>query len=415
MSTAASSPPGRRPAPSSVEVEIQGGHAGQLRRANLERVQAFVMDRRGPFTRAELIEATGLSAPTVGRLVRDLIRGGLVRGVGSGPSRGGRPPFSMEFNARHGFVATIVLGLARTRLAVADLRGERLAQETLPLPKAPSPREMLEEIAAALRSLLQDAGVPGERLLAVSVASPGLVDPATGTVVALAPSLGHWSDVMVGPILADALRVPVHVENDVNLAVVGEHWKGAARDHATCAYIDVGRGIGAGILVDGALHRGHHLMAGEIAFMCLDPGHAGEAFGDRGCLETLAGLDALAARWPGARGDADRWVDELYDAVRAGDREAGAAVEAAATLVGIAAANLSLVIDPSLVVVGGEVAPDGSPFLDHVRRTAARIVPTPTAIVASALGEEAALWGGLLTATAHARAGLRPGASPGRA
>jgi glucokinase len=414
MSDAASSPPGRRSTPSSVEVEIRGGHAGQLRRANLERVQTFVMDRRGPFTRAELTEATGLSAPTVGRLVRDLIRSGLVRGVGAGPSRGGRPPFSMEFDARHGFVAAIALGRVRTRLAVADLRGERLAQETLSLPKGPGPRATLEGVAAALLSLLDHAGVPEGRLLAVSVASPGLVDPATGTVVALAPSLGHWSDVMVGPILGDVLGAPVHVENDVNLAVVGEHWKGAARDHATCAYIDVGSGIGAGILIEGALHRGHHLMAGEIAFMCMGPDHVDGDFGDRGCLETLAGLDALAARWPGAR-DSERWVSDLYDAARAGDRAAVAAVDAVATLVGIAAANLSLVIDPSLIVVGGEVASAGSLFIDSVRRTAARIVPAPTAIVASALGEEAALWGGLLTATARARGGLLPRASPGRA
>jgi predicted NBD/HSP70 family sugar kinase len=411
MAAAASSPPGRRPTPRSIEVEIRGGHAGQLRRANLERVQVFVMDQRGPFTRAELTDATGLSAPTVGRLVRDLIRGGLVRGVGSAPSRGGRPPFSMEFNARHGFVGAIGLGLARTRLAVADLRGERLAHEVMSTPNAPAPREMLEEIAAALRSLLHHAGVPGDRLLAVSVASPGLVDPATGTVVALAPSLGHWSDVMVGPILGEALRVPVHVENDVNLAVVGEHWKGAARDHATCAYIDVGRGIGAGILVDGVLHRGHHFMAGEIAFMCMDPAHVEGDFGDRGCLETLVGLEALAARWPGARGDGHGWISELYDA----DREAVAAVEAAATLVGLAAAHLSLVIDPSLIVVGGELAPAGSSFVEYIRRTVARIVPTPTAIVTSALGEEAALWGGLLTATAQARARLLPRAIPGRA
>jgi predicted NBD/HSP70 family sugar kinase len=406
MSPAASDPPGGRP--THAIAQIRGGHAGHLRRANLERVQAFVMEQRGPFTRAELIEATGLSAPTVGRLIRDLIDGGLVLGIGSGPSRGGRRPFWMEFNARHGFVAAIGLDPARTRLAVGDLRGERLAHRALSTPKAADPPEILEGVAAALRSLLHDAEVPGERLLAVSVASPGVVDPATGTVVALAPTLGHWSNVRAGPILSDALCAPVHVENDVNLAVVGEHWRGAARDHATCAYINVGRGIGAGILIEGALHRGHHLMAGEIAFMCMGPEHVDADFGDRGCLETLAGLDALAERWPYARGDAEPWVSELYDAARAGNREAGAAVEAVATLVGIAAANLSLVIDPSLIVVGGEVALADSPFLERVRRTAARIVPTPTAIVASALGEEAALWGGLLTATAHARARLRP-------
>jgi predicted NBD/HSP70 family sugar kinase len=412
MSPATTHP--HRPHATHTSTEIRGGHAGDLRRANLQRVQAFAMDHEGPFTRAELIRATGLSAPTVGSLVRHLISRGLVLEAGSAPSRGGRRPFSMEWNARYGFVAAVALGAGTTQLAVGDLRGERLAHRSIPTPRDLDPPGLLERIGAALRSLLHEAGVPEERLLAVCAASPGLVDRETGTVVALAPGLGHWSNVQVGPILTGELGVPVRVENDVNLAVVGEHWKGAARGHDTCAYIHVGAGIGAGILVDGRLHRGHHLMAGEIAFMCMAPRHVDEDFGDRGCLETLAGLEALAARSSRARGDGDGWLADLYDAARAGEPEAGAAVEEVATLVGIAAANLSLVIDPSLVVVGGDVPLPGSPFVEHVQRTAARILPTPIPIVASLLGEEAALWGGLLTATAYAREQLRPETRPGR-
>src|SRR5512132_4540884 len=104
-------------------------HATHLRGLNLERVLNVAMDRPDSFTRAELIEATGLSAPTVGSLVSHLIRSGVVRELGAGPSRGGRRPAFMEFNARHGYVAGIDLGPTRTRLSVADLRGERLAHE----------------------------------------------------------------------------------------------------------------------------------------------------------------------------------------------------------------------------------------------------------------------------------------------
>ena len=315
--------PQNRPHATHTSTEVRGGHAGDLRRANIERIQAFAMDHSGPFTRTELIRATGLSAPTVGSLVRHLIGRGLVLDAGAGPSRGGRRPIFMEFNAAYGFVAAIALGAGPTQLAVGDLRGECLAHRSIPTPRDLEPPALLERIAAALRSLLRDSGVPDERLLAVCAASPGLVDRETGTVVALAPGLVHWSNVTVGPILTGELGVPVRVENDVNLAVVGEHWKGAARGHDTCAYIHVGTGIGAGILIDGRLHRGHHLMAGEIAFMCMAPRHVDEDFGDRGCLETLAGLDALATRSSRARGDGDGWVADLYDAVargRAGGR-----------------------------------------------------------------------------------------------
>ncbi len=116
-------PSARQPA-THASAEIRGGHTGHLRRANLERVQAFVMDHPGPFACAELMKATGLSAPTVGKLVKQLVQRGLVRDLGVGPSRGGRRPSLMEFNARYGFVAAISLGVAKTQLAVADLRGD---------------------------------------------------------------------------------------------------------------------------------------------------------------------------------------------------------------------------------------------------------------------------------------------------
>jgi predicted NBD/HSP70 family sugar kinase len=389
--------------------EIRGGHAGHLRRLNLERVQAFAMDHPKPFTRAELIQATGLSAPTVGSLVSHLIRRGLVTDLGPGPSRGGRRPSFMEFNARYGFVAGIALGPSRTQLAVADLRGERLAHLVMPTPSELDPPALLSRIATATRGLMREAGLPPDRLLAIGAGAPGVADFERGMVVALAPNLKGWSNVPMGAILRAALGAPVVVDNDVNLAVLGERWRGAARGHDTCAFILVGTGIGAGIVLEGVLHRGHRFMAGEIALMCMGPQYVDRDFGPRGCLETLAGLRALAMRWPRHSGDdPERWVAELFHAAQGGDRRAQKAIEEVATLIGIAAANLSLVLDPSLIVLGGAVPSQGALFVRQVQRTVDRIVPGPTEIVVSALGEEATLWGSLLVATTEARERLRP-------
>jgi predicted NBD/HSP70 family sugar kinase len=389
--------------------EIRGGHAGHLRRLNLERVQAFAMEHPNPFTRAELIQATGLSAPTVGSLVSHLIRRGLVRDLGPGPSRGGRRPFFMEFNARYGFVAGIALGPTKTQLAVADLRGERLAHLVMPTPSDLDPPTLLSRVATAARSLLREAGVPPDRLLAVGAGAPGVVDRERGLVVALAPNLKGWSNVPMGALLKAALGAPVVVENDVNLAVLGERWRGAARGHDTCAFILVGTGIGAGIVSEGVLHRGHRFLAGEIALMCMGPQYVNKDFGPRGCLETLAGLKALAARWSRRAGDdPEVRVAELFAAAQGGDRQALKAIEEVATLIGIAAANLSLVLDPSLIVLGGAVPAQGTLFVQRVQGIVDRIVPAPTEIVVSALGEEATLWGSLLVATTEAREHLRP-------
>jgi len=395
-------------APSAPGGEMRGGHAGHLRRLNLERVQAFAMDHAGPFTRAELIQATGLSAPTVGSLVSHLIRRGLVKDLGPGPSRGGRRPFFMEFNARHGFVAGIALGATQTQLALADLRGERLAHLVMPTPANLGPRALLTRIVTATRGLLREAGVPPDRLLAVGAGAPGVVNRERGTVVALAPNLKGWSNVPMGAILRSALGTAAVVENDVNLAVLGEHWRGAGRGHETFAFILVGTGIGAGIVSEGVLHRGHRSLAGEIGLMCMGPQYVERDFGTRGCLETLAGVKALARRWPRRSGDPDRDVVELFEAARRGDRQALRAIDDVATLIGIAAANLILVLDPSLIVLGGKVAVQGTPFVDQVQRTVGRIVPGPTRIVVSTLGEEATLWGSLLVATTEARERLRP-------
>jgi len=384
-----------------------GGDSGHLRRLNLDRVLLVAMDRADSFTRAELIEATGLSAPTVGSLVSHLVRSGVVRELGTGPSRGGRRPSFMEFNARHGYVAGIDLGPTRTRLSVADLRGEPLAHRIVPTPAGVRADALRSRMAAVVRAMMREAGAPPERLLAVTAGAPGVVDYERGMVL-LAPNLDGWSNVPVREILERALDAPVVVENDVNLAVLGEHWRGAARGHGTCAFLFVGTGIGAGVLIDGELHRGHHFMAGEIAVMCMGPQFVDVDFGSRGCLETLAGLQGLAARWPrSARGDPARWMAELFEAAQKGDRAARHAVDETARLIGIAVANVGAVVDPSLIVLGGALFAQADPLVHEVRKVVRRIARAPLEIVVSALGKEAPLWGSLLVASREARRHVR--------
>lgn len=373
----------------------------------MDRLLTAVMERSSPFTRAELIKATGLSAPTVGSLVSHLIRSGVVRDLGAGPSRGGRRPSFMEFNAHHGFVAGIDLGPTRTRLAVADLRGEPLAHRIVPTPVGLGPNALLSRLAACVRALMKDAGVAADRLLAVGAGAPGAVDCDRG-MVALAPNLEGWSRVPMQEILQRALGAPVVVENDVNLAVLGEHWRGVARGHDTCAFIFVGTGIGAGVLIDGQLHRGHHFMAGEIAVMCMGPQFVDVDFGSRGCLETLAGLKALASRWPrSAQADPALWLAEMLEAADGGERRARRALDETARLIAIAVANVGAVLDPSLIVLGGALFVQAEPLVAEVRKTVGRIARTPLQIVVSTLGKEAPLSGCLLIAANEARARLR--------
>jgi predicted NBD/HSP70 family sugar kinase len=245
------------------------------------------------------------------------------------------------------------------------------------------------------------------RLLAVAAGAPGAVNAANGTVT-LAPNLRGWSRVPMKRILQAALGTPVTVENDVNLALLGEHWRGAARGHDTCAFIFVGAGIGAAILIDGHLHRGHNYMAGEIALMCLGAEYVDVDFGARGCLETLAGLEALAARWPrSGNGDLDGRVSELIAASGSGDEEARRAIRETGRLIALGVGATVTVVDPSLIVLGGGLLDRADVLFQEIRATVQRIVRTPVEIVPSALGEEATLSGALLVASREARHRLR--------
>jgi glucokinase len=378
-----------------------------VRRLNLERVLAAAIAHDGEFTRAELITATGLSAPTVGSLASTLIRVGLLNELGTGPSRGGRRPARMQFNALYGFVAGVDIGPTRTRLGLADLRGQLLAHRIVSTPLNVDPPTFLRKLADDVGALVKETHLSPGRLLAVSAGAPGAVDPRRGMVVALAPNLKGWSEVPVETILRGALGVPVVVENDVNLAVLGEHWKGAARGHDTCVFLYFGTGIGAGIMVNGHLYHGHHFLAGEIGLMCMGPQFIDADFGSHGCLETLSGLGALKTQWHGEAADSPDWVSDLFRAASSGDLVARKTVDDAGTTLGIAAANVCSVLDPSLIVIGGSLAAQGDALVDRVRGIIGKVIPTPPSVVASELGKDAPLWGCLLLATHEARAGLR--------
>jgi predicted NBD/HSP70 family sugar kinase len=389
--------------------DAEARHPRQLRQVNMDRVLAAAIGRPGPLTRAEITAATGLSAPTVGSLSAALVKLGLLSELGRGPSTGGRPPHAVQFNARFGLVAGIVLGEATTRLAVADLAGETLAATEAVTPLDDGPEPLLAWMSERIRDLLSDARVPRERpLLAVSAGLPGAVDRERGTVVGLMPGFRSWEGLPVGASLGQQLGAPVVLENDVNLAVLGEYGRGAAQGHDTCVFIFLGVGIGAGILIGGELHRGHHSLAGEIAVMCMASEAVAGNLGSRGWLETFVGLDTIVRRWrPDAPGEMREQARALLQAVRAGDAGALQALDDAATLIGMAAAHVSLVIDPSLLVLGGPLLANGSEVLERVRAVVSRINPRPPKVVRSTLGEHAMLTGSLLVATQEARGRLR--------
>jgi glucokinase len=371
---------------------------GLLKRLNMLTLLELVRTS-GETSRAELARRSGLSPPAVSALVAKLVRAGLLIEEGTGESRGGRPPTLLRFNAHFGYVLGADLGGTRVRVALADLNGDFLAHAEEPTRKAPPRvRAVVEQIVRLSRQVVEMAGVRWRQVKAMAIGAPGITDVESG-LVRHAPNLPGWRDVPLRRLLEEALRLPVHVDNDVNMAVLGEHWRGVARGRQNVVFIAVGAGIGAGLLINGALYRGATHAAGEVGYMLLDPKALWQEFRELGFLELRASGPALAAR---ARQVMQRSrlsdAKAIFEAARQGDVAAQRVVEEAIEYLGTAVANLATVLDPEMIVLGGGVSLAGEVLLDPIRAAIERTVPARPAVVVSALKDQAQLYGAVFSA-----------------
>lgn len=380
-----------------------------MRRLNAVRILDAVR-RYGPISRAALAKRSRLSPPAVSALVDDLIaRTGLLREVGRDVSTGGRRPTLLSFAADRGCVVGIDLGSTTIRYAVADLDGRVIARHEEPT-GPPAPTRVVARIAATCHRLLDDAP-PHGRLLAVGIGAPGMTDVARGVVIEAA-NLRGWTNVPLKNLVARNVHVPVIVDNDVNMAALGEYWMGCAKGSPNFVFVALGRGVGAGIMIDGRVHRGHQWYAGEISHLLLDLARWRTNFGPQGYLEHHLGAAAIVKRWreaSRARGPQADDIPALFAAARQGDAKAAAIVQELATLLGVAVANVVTLLDPALVVVGGGIGRVGEPLLEPVRKVVGQVVPNQPVIRTTALGGDAQVYGSLLSALRLANRALYDG------
>jgi predicted NBD/HSP70 family sugar kinase len=246
------------------------------------------------------------------------------------------------------------------------------------------------------------------RPLALGISSPGVVDQASGRVTSLAYNVVPEGGFDPLEVLRDRFDLPVLVENNVNLAAVGEQWFGLARGVSTMVFIAIGAGIGMGIIIDDQVVRGAHGAAGEIAYLPL----VGDPFNPRhrlhGGLEDEIGATGIVAAFNERRNAGDpelASVQEVFDLAASGSATAQGVVDSVASRLGTAIATVCAILDPELVVLGGGIG--ASPLLLRpVRGAAAALVPMTARIETSLLGERAALQGAIAVALHAARTSL---------
>ena len=383
--------------------------------ASLGRVRVLrALAERATLSRAELVQRTGLARATVGSVVEDLIAAGLVRKATEPPAsaaRTGRPPQLLSLEPLAGFAVGLDVAHDHVRAILTDLVGTTLWDESVALSVDGAPQPALDTAAALIDRAIRETGVPRSRVLGLGLGIACPVD-ASGELHAEGIMPG-WIGVRPTDELTGRTGFGVRLVNDANAGVLAERRFGAARACANAVYLRLSSGIGAGMVCDGRVLLGAGGFAGEIGHVTVEPHGDVCRCGNRGCLETVASPPALATLLSRSWG---RTVTpaELSELIRNGDRGALRAVEDAGEAVGRALAFTVMLLNPELVVVGGDLLIAGASLFEPMRRILTRNSMTSHTrrlrIVASTLGDSAGVRGAaaLVLDGVPERLGLEP-------
>lgn len=359
---------------------------------------------RGPISRADVARLTKLTRVTVSEMVADLLEKGLVAEVGRGPSAGGKTPILLSVVEDAYHLIGVDLANDEFRGAIVNLRGELRHVLSLPLEDQDG-QKTLELVYTLLDALVAEAGRP---LLGIGIGTPGLLDTKQG-VVRQAVNL-DWRDLPLGSLLEARYGLPVYIANDSQLTALAEHIFGGGKDVANLAAVRVGRGVGAGIVLDGRLYQGHGFGAGEIGHIVIVPGGEPCRCGNSGCIETLGGTLGITRRAqllaPAAPDSLlNRLVsrpsaitfEHVLEAFQAGDPLARRIGFEAGRAIGFAVACLTSALDVKRVLLVGSATRFGPEWLEVVREElrnrALPVLAQETEIVFGESGAKAVILG----------------------
>lgn len=355
------------------------------------------MKRHGGLTQVELAGVTGLSPATVSNIVKELVATGALHATPSTSS--GRRALRVTLPHGLGLVAGVHVAPRHLRVALSDLNATVLAERHMPLARDHRADAELDKTALLVMDMVEAVESSMDEVLSVGLAVAAPVDRRTG-MTARGGILRGWDGVPLGDSLSRRLDKPVQVDNSANLAALAEHRSGAARGRSTVVTLDVGNGIGAGLVLDGHLFRGHHGVAGEFGHTPVLPHGPVCRCGARGCLEAVAGAPAVLEGVRDAVGTLK--LADLVLRAMAGDDTCIRAIADAGRTIGTAAVGLCNLLDPERLVVTGEFARAGELLLGPLRHAleSSLIVDTEGTpdVVQGQLGEKAAVTGALAMA-----------------
>jgi predicted NBD/HSP70 family sugar kinase len=367
---------------------------------NLGRVRVLqALADTGRLSRPDLVRRTGLARATVGSVVADLIAAGLLTEHGTdapdGVVRTGRPAQTLSLVPTAAYAAGVDIGHDHVRAVLCDLVGEPVWDHSTDIDVDDAPQEVLSLATDLIGAALEESGISQDRVLGLGVGIASPVDQRAGLLRADGIMPG-WVGIRPGDELTARTGLPTRLVNDANAGVLAERRYGVAQHSENVVYIRLSSGIGSGVVCDGRTLLGSDGMAGELGHVVVERDGAVCRCGNRGCLETVASPTAIAAllsrSWHRAVS-----TSELPELIAAKDRGTLRAIEDAGDAVGRALAFTVMILNPQLIVVGGELAATGDALFDPMRRAIGRnSMSSHTSslqIVASALGDSAGVRG----------------------
>lgn len=418
----------------------QGADLHRIRGFNRLLVLNYIRDH-GPIARVMLAQRLGLSRTTVSSIIDALLRERLVREGRflEATSRGGRRAILVHFNADAGRILGVDVGRTHLTMILTNLAPEIVAQRSVSFNTDRGPAVCLPILISEIRTFVEASEVNWESIAGIGLGIPG---PLSADLHRLSspPHMPGWDNIDIWESLQAAFNKPLYIDNDANMGALGESRCGAGRGNADMAYVKIGTGIGAGLIINGRIYRGHQGSAGELGHLTIDENGPVCVCGNRGCLETLAAAPAivvdarqgisLARKLASAEGPPAGapllgrrvYVDiaDVVEAAQHGDAASIAALERAAERIGLVLAGLVNLFNPEAIVIDGSVSRAGEILLTPLKRVVASAsLPAAwkgTRILLGELGVAAIALGAALTvldAAFGVHAHSIPAASPG--
>ncbi|WP_283136222.1 ROK family transcriptional regulator [Rhizohabitans arisaemae] len=369
-----------------------------------------VLLREAPLSRVQIAKVTGLSKQTVNEIVRQLEAEGWVSKHGMSQGEVGRRAATYSMQPDAGYVIGVDLGATKLRVALSDLGGSTVAQGEVATDRRGG-THLLDQIHTTSVRLAGEVGVGWGRVLSSAIGGPGVFNAATGAMDR-APNVPGLGDMDVAGALRDRLGHEITIDNDVNMAVAGERWRGVAQDCANFAFIALGTGIGMGIFMDGAVRRGANGAAGEIAYAPFADDPFDVSLHEHGPLEEVLSSHGFSASYT-ALTDEQACPELIFERYGAQQDAARQAVAAYARHIAIVLSTVTAFLDPELIVVGGGIGSRPG-LVAEVIPLYRRLAASTAEIRTSALGAQASLVGATAVALGQVHNRLFAAAVPER-